>query len=368
MFPIPTRRIARYRSMAEAVARIWIEHGALAYHEYAGDDMSLEGTRSFIDLLSSGEDETIGFGWVVLESRAGFDAERMAYREVHWIHLSREILVPGQRGLDPGGVPLAGSENRAVFLRIARCHPSASCRFDMQRFKAILTLLTAVAFLVSPVLSSGFNGFSAGQFPIPQVDPPVQPAGYAFSIWGLIYLALLAGAVFGVVKRASHPGWDAARWPLIASLAVGAAWIPVANRSVAAATVLIWIMLATAVLALRAAGKDDRVGLRSPIALYAGWLTAASSVALGLMLAGYGWVGGTTAAVLCISLALVIAVFVQRARPDTPEYSAAVIWALVGVIVSNLDPLNGAVLGLSGVGIAVLGGVAIKTYPRAAAA
>ena len=120
----------------------------------------------------------------------------------------------------------------------------------MQRLKAILTLLAAVAFLLSPVFSSGFNGFSAGQFPIPQVDPPVQPAGYAFSIWGLIYLALLAGAVFGLTKRASHPGWDAARWPLIASLVVGAAWIPVANRSVVAATVLIWIMLVTAVLAL----------------------------------------------------------------------------------------------------------------------
>ena len=238
----------------------------------------------------------------------------------------------------------------------------------MQRLKAIFTLLAAAAFLLSPWFSSGFNGFSAGQFPIPQVNPPVQPAGYAFSIWGLIYLALVAGAVYGLFKRPDDPGWDAARWPLIASLVVGAAWIPVANRSVVGATILIWIMLITAVLALRAAGTTDRLWLRSPIALYAGWLTAASSVALGLMLAGYGWLGGTTAALLCIALALALAITVQLARTDTPEYSLAVIWALVGVIVSNTDPVNVLVLGLSALSIAVLGGVAIKAYPRAPAA
>lgn len=238
----------------------------------------------------------------------------------------------------------------------------------MQRFKALLTLLAAVAFLLSPWLSSGFNGFSPDQFPIPQNDPPVQPAGYAFSIWGLIYLALLAGSVFGLVRRTAHPGWNAARWPLIGSLVVGAAWIPMANRSVFAATVMIWIMLATAVAALIAAGKDDRVWLRSPVALYAGWLTAASCVALGLVMAGYGLVGGTTAAILCILLALAIAVTVQVARSDTPEYSATVIWALIGVIVSNLDPMNWAVLGFAGVGIAALALVAFRQTAGASAA
>lgn len=236
----------------------------------------------------------------------------------------------------------------------------------MHRIKPVLTLLAAVAFLLSPVFSSGFNGFSPDQFPIPQDDPPVQPAGYAFSIWGLIYLALLAGAVFGVIKRAEDAGWDAMRWPLIASLAVGAAWIPVANRSVFGATILIWIMLATAVLALRAAGAGDRLLLRTPIALYAGWLTAASCVSIGLVLAGYGWLGGTAAAVLCIALALVIAVTVQIARRDSPEYSIAVVWALVGVIVSNLEPVNWPVLALSGAGIVALGAVASRSQARAA--
>ena len=102
-FPIATSNLDQYKGLAEAVAKIWREYGALAYYEYTGDDMTLEGTRSFVNLLAASEDETIIFGWVVFASRAardaanakvvvdsrmaelfasldsGFDAERMAY-------------------------------------------------------------------------------------------------------------------------------------------------------------------------------------------------------------------------------------------------------------------------------------------------
>ena len=79
------------------------EHGALDYREYVGDDLRLEGTRSFTDLVAATKDEAIVFGWVVFDSReardlanekvaadprmvdvidssnSGFDAKRMAY-------------------------------------------------------------------------------------------------------------------------------------------------------------------------------------------------------------------------------------------------------------------------------------------------
>jgi len=75
--------------------------------------------------------------------------------------------------------------------------------------KAILTLLVAVAFVVSPLISEPFTGFRADQLPIAQVDPPVQPAGYAFAIWGLLYLWLLVSAVYGVIKRRDDPDCSA---------------------------------------------------------------------------------------------------------------------------------------------------------------
>ena len=103
VLPVPRDRLNEYQRVVEAVADIWKEHGALDYWEYVGDDLNLEGTRSFTDLVAATEDETIVFGWVVFDSReardlanekvatesrmadlidssnSGFDAKRMVY-------------------------------------------------------------------------------------------------------------------------------------------------------------------------------------------------------------------------------------------------------------------------------------------------
>ena len=103
VLPVSRDRLDEYKRLAEAVAEIWKEHGALDYREYVGDDLILEGTRSFTDLVAATESEAIVFGWVAFESReardsanekvasdprvaklidssnSGFDARRMAY-------------------------------------------------------------------------------------------------------------------------------------------------------------------------------------------------------------------------------------------------------------------------------------------------
>jgi uncharacterized protein YbaA (DUF1428 family) len=103
VFPVPRDRLCEYKRVAEAAAKIWMEHGALDYREYVADDLKLEGTRSFADLVIATENDNIVFGWVVFDSReardlanekvaadprmadlmessnSGFDAKRMAY-------------------------------------------------------------------------------------------------------------------------------------------------------------------------------------------------------------------------------------------------------------------------------------------------
>ena len=69
VLPIPHAKLATYKAVVEQVAAIWKEHGALEYAEFVGDDLSLEGTRSFADTANAKEDEVVIFGWVVFESR-----------------------------------------------------------------------------------------------------------------------------------------------------------------------------------------------------------------------------------------------------------------------------------------------------------
>lgn len=101
--PIPRDRLDEYTTLVKEVAAVWKEHGALDYREYVGDDLHLDGTRSFVELMEAKNDEVILFGWVVFASReerdlanakvaadprmeklmgesdTGFDAQRMAY-------------------------------------------------------------------------------------------------------------------------------------------------------------------------------------------------------------------------------------------------------------------------------------------------
>ncbi len=208
---------------------------------------------------------------------------------------------------------------------------------DTSRMKAILVVAATLAFVTSPLWSRGFGGFAPDVFPIPQDDPPAQPAGYAFSIWGVIYLWLVVHALTGLVRRADAADWDATRWPLIISLAVGAPWISVAQMSAVWATVLIWVMLLTALWALFSAPSRDRWLAAAPLGLYAGWLSAASFVALALTGAGFGILAGEVAwAWIVLPLALALAFWVQSRVPGIPEYGLAVGWAFVAIAVANL--------------------------------
>lgn len=222
-----------------------------------------------------------------------------------------------------------------------------------------LVLLAAIAFAVSPFLSPEFGGFAADRFPIPQSDPPVQPAGYAFSIWGVIYVWLILGAAYGVWARRDHDDWQPMRLPLLVSMAVGVAWLPVAVSSPLWATGLIWIMWGGAVLALIRTPYRDRWVARAPIGLYAGWLTAAPCVSVGMLLAGYGWLEEVPAALVALGLALALSAAVMAARPDAPGFPVAVIWALIAVVVANIDG-SVMVLGLAALGAALLAVLAVR--------
>lgn len=69
VFPLPRIHLDEYKKVAEKVAEIWKEYGATAYFEFIGDDMTLTGTRSFIDTVVAKEGEEIVFGWVVFPSK-----------------------------------------------------------------------------------------------------------------------------------------------------------------------------------------------------------------------------------------------------------------------------------------------------------
>ncbi|PRY80308.1 TspO/MBR family protein [Yoonia maritima] len=229
----------------------------------------------------------------------------------------------------------------------------------MKNMRAILTLILTLTFVGSPFLTSPFSGFTADQLPIPQIKPPIQPAGYAFAIWGVIYVWLVVSAAYGLWKHKDDPRWDRARAPLIVSLAVGTPWLAIANTSAIWATILIFVMMITAIMALLRT-PNDRWTFQAPIGLYAGWLTAASFVSLGSTAAGYGiltdQLGWAYIGIIC---ALIVTLTTMR-HSRRPAYGLAVVWALVGIVVANgTAPLGVSIL--AGIGAVVLLGLSVAS-------
>lgn len=220
--------------------------------------------------------------------------------------------------------------------------------------RALLLLLVTLAFGAAPFITPPFRGYDPAMFPVNIPRPSIQPAGYAFSIWSVIYLWLITHAVLSLWKHAENPVWDRTRLPLVVAIALGTVWLSIALAAPIAATVTILVMAAAAIAAfLRADTGTDRWLLSAPIAILAGWLSAAAAVSTGVVIAGYGWLSDTASATAMIAATLTLATWVQRQKPQMPVYGLTVIWALAGIVVVNAGQ-NLTVAILAGLGIALM--------------
>jgi len=224
----------------------------------------------------------------------------------------------------------------------------------MHRLPALMLLLATIAFGIAPVITPPFTGYDPSLFPVSIGRPAIQPAGYAFAIWSVIYLWLILHAGFGLWKRTDDPSWARVRLPLTVAIAVGVVWLWIAGQSAVWGTVTIWIMAGGALAAfLRAPTEPDRWLLSGPLAIFAGWLTAAAAVSTGVLIAGYGVLSNTGSALAMLALVLAIALVVQVRKARMPVYGLTVVWALAGVIVVNRGD-NVLVAGAAAAGAVVM--------------
>lgn len=73
VLPVPKKKLAAYRRIAQKAAMVWKEHGALEYRECAGDDLKTKVGTPFVRAIKTKPGETIVFSWIVFNSRAHRD-------------------------------------------------------------------------------------------------------------------------------------------------------------------------------------------------------------------------------------------------------------------------------------------------------
>ena len=73
VIPIQKRKLKSYLRMAKLGAQMWKDHGALEYHEYVGEDLSIPFGMGFPKMTKLKAGETVVFSWIVFKSRAHRD-------------------------------------------------------------------------------------------------------------------------------------------------------------------------------------------------------------------------------------------------------------------------------------------------------
>lgn len=182
-------------------------------------------------------------------------------------------------------------------------------------------------------------------------DRTLRVAGYAFSIWGLIYLALLAYAVRQALPSTGESGLlRRLGWPSAAALAGIGLWVIAAGWDMEAATVILIFGSALVLIVpmlmwardIRALGPADRERwlVAWPLGLLAGWLTVASPVNLLTVLTGNGdlpaVLSPTGWAVVAVLAVTVVAVLVTW-RLRLMAYPLPIVWGLIAVFVAEQD-------------------------------
>ena len=71
--PVPKRKVAAYRRMAQKAGKVWREHGAIEYFECVADDVQPGKHTSFPQSVKLKPGETVVFAYIVYKSRAHRD-------------------------------------------------------------------------------------------------------------------------------------------------------------------------------------------------------------------------------------------------------------------------------------------------------
>lgn len=179
-------------------------------------------------------------------------------------------------------------------------------------------------------------------------------AGYAFSIWGLIFLLdIVFGAWQATRARAGDALLARIRVPAAAGFALTALWMPVfSQQSFWLALLVIWAALAFLLACALALSREPALdGAQrwlawAPLSLHAGWLSLAAFLNTAQVVVAYGWLPvdrmlGWSLALLGVAAAMLL-VLNQRMRGNVP-YTAAALWALAATYVKQSQAtLSGA--------------------------
>ena len=206
-------------------------------------------------------------------------------------------------------------------------------------FRAVLVAAATVGVIIFNFLAATgrLNGVDTGAIS-DKYPTPVTPAGYAFSIWTLIYLGLIAFSIWQLLP-ANRVRFKNIRSFYILSCALNCGWLYMWHSDQIAICSLLLLLLAASLFFInlylrRTEGTGDYWFVKAPFGIYFGWVTAATLVNFAILLVywqvGLSETGWTILSVVLILLAGAFGVLF-RIRLNNYLYPLAIAWAVAAI-------------------------------------
>ncbi len=178
------------------------------------------------------------------------------------------------------------------------------------------------------------------------------PAGYAFSIWGVIYL-LLVGFVFYTGRSLFNPAKNEADgfvlkigWWFVISCLANCAWIVTWLYGFTGISVLVLLVafISLLIILVQALKYNDGAAqkwfINFPFQIYAGWVSVALIAAIAAWLTKINWsafeISGEKWSVVMICIATIIHLLMTW-KKNAPIFAFVAVWALIAIAIANKE-------------------------------
>jgi len=212
--------------------------------------------------------------------------------------------------------------------------------------RQVLVLLSTIGVIVANGLANylPLNDQTTGEIS-DRFEVFFVPAGYVFSIWGLIYLSLIGYSIYQLLpSQRENPRLRRIGYLYVLSCVANVAWLFLWHYEYFELTLVAMVTLLVLLIAIylklgtgrtRAPAGETWLA-RVPFSLYLGWITVATIANVTSLLDYLNWGGWGISAegwtIVMLIAGAVIAALVSLTRGDV-VYVAVVVWAYAGIAV-----------------------------------
>jgi hypothetical protein len=252
----------------------------------------------------------------------------------------------------------------------------------MNKFLPLLNLLALMAVLVMNYLANALPIAGVTPAEVSDMFPTLfTPAGFTFSIWGIIYLLLIGFVVYQVrfFNKMLPTFLENIGGLFVLSCAANIGWLLAFHHLHIGLSMLIMLVLLGSLVAIylrlndsgEAVPNAQRWLVKLPFSVYLGWISVATIANASILLTHLGWNGEPGSpqlwAVVVIATAIALGFAALLKRNDF-AYALVIVWALYGIYSKRTHDLAASdgwveMTAIAGVALLVLG-MAYRVFKR----